>query len=122
MKTITMMLIAAALLAAGCKGANKKQPAPPPPAAAPKEAAKGEQSGMPGMKHEKVDEKAAGDAKLAFDAKPAAGTKARCPVTGQAFTVAANTVGSVHEGKHYVYCCAGCKPKFDADPKKYLKK
>ena len=27
-----------------------------------------------------------------------------------------------HKGVHYVFCCAGCKTKFEADPEKYLLK
>ncbi len=65
---------------------------------------------------------ASGTVKVAFASKPPVGTKARCPVMKHVFTVNANTDRSVHKGKHYAYCCAGCKPKFDANPKKYLKK
>ncbi|MGF6822793.1 YHS domain-containing protein [Microbacterium sp. ZKA21] len=25
-----------------------------------------------------------------------------------------------HEGERYYFCCAGCAPKFDADPGKYV--
>ena len=52
----------------------------------------------------------------AFDAAPKAGDKAICPISGQAFVVTDKTETSEYEGKHYAYCCGGCKPKFDADP------
>lgn len=59
-------------------------------------------------------------APMAFDAPPAVGTKATCPVTGEEFTVAADTARSEFEGRHYVFCCPACKPKFDADPHRYV--
>lgn len=60
------------------------------------------------------------EAPVAFDAAPPVGTKARCPVSGNEFTVAEGTPRSEYKGKHYVFCCPGCKPGFDADPEKYL--
>ncbi len=48
------------------------------------------------------------------------GAKARCPVMGNDFTVTAETKRSEHQGRHYAFCCPGCKPKFDANPDKYL--
>jgi YHS domain-containing protein len=50
------------------------------------------------------------------------GDKTRCPVNGEEFVVAADTVQVEHEGKHYAFCCADCKPSFDKDPAKYTKK
>jgi YHS domain-containing protein len=67
-------------------------------------------------------QKAEAKAPVAFDKAPAVGTKATCPVTGEQFEVKADTARSEYKGKHYVFCCPGCKPKFDADPEKYLKK
>lgn len=61
----------------------------------------------------------AADAPVAFDAMPAVGTRARCPVSGEVFTVSAETVKAEHQGKTYVFCCAGCKAPFEADPAKY---
>ena len=52
----------------------------------------------------------------------AVGQKAHCPVTGEEFVVAANTVQVEHEGKHYAFCCADCAPSFQKDPAKYTKK
>lgn len=56
-----------------------------------------------------------------FGKKPAIGTKAKCPVMGNEFTVTKDTKSSVYKGKHYVFCCPGCKPTFDKNPKKYIK-
>ena len=56
-----------------------------------------------------------------FSKKPAIGTKAKCPVMGNEFTVSKDTKSSVYKGKHYVFCCPGCKPTFDKNPKKYIK-
>jgi YHS domain-containing protein len=57
-----------------------------------------------------------------FDKPPKAGTKATCPVMGDEFTVKADSPRSEYKGKHYVFCCPGCKTKFDADPAKYAGK
>lgn len=54
-----------------------------------------------------------------FAAQPAPGTRATCPVMKHAFTVTDKTVFSVYNGRHYGYCCPGCKAKFDANPTQY---
>jgi YHS domain-containing protein len=59
--------------------------------------------------------------KNGFEKKPAVGTKAICPVTGNEFTVSKDTKYSVYKGKYYAFCCPGCKPQFDKNPEKYLK-
>ena len=59
-------------------------------------------------------------APAAFDKMPAPGTKARCLVTGDDFTVRNTTESSRYKGKYYVFCCGGCKPLFDANPEKYI--
>lgn len=56
----------------------------------------------------------------AFASAPAVGTKAACPISGEVFTVTADSLRSEHGGKHYVFCCAGCKPRFDGEPQKYM--
>ena len=61
----------------------------------------------------------AAEAPVAFDERPAVGTRATCPVMGNVFVVSQSTGHSEHEGKHYAFCCPGCKPQFDADPEKY---
>lgn len=55
----------------------------------------------------------------AFKTRPKAGTMARCPVMKHSFTVKGSTAWSKYKGRYYVFCCPGCKPKFDQDPKKY---
>jgi len=65
------------------------------------------------------------------EAKPAApkvfsspqdvGTKATCPVTGEAFTIDKKTIHAEYKGKHVYFCCGGCKKDFDKDPAKYTK-
>ncbi len=62
------------------------------------------------------------DAPRAFDQMPPSGTKARCAVTDELFAVSAETPASVYQGKTYVFCCASCKPRFDAAPEKYARK
>ena len=49
-----------------------------------------------------------GDAKV--------GDTAKCPVSGEEFTVEATSPKVEHDGKTYFFCCAGCKKKFEADP------
>ena len=63
-----------------------------------------------------------GQAPVAFDKPQPAGTKATCPVMGLEVTINEKTPSSQYEGKYYYFCCGGCKPKFDADPAKYVKK
>lgn len=50
----------------------------------------------------------------------AVGDKSVCLVSGEDFTVAADSPKVEHEGKTYYFCCGGCAKKFQADPKKYL--
>ena len=58
----------------------------------------------------------------AFDTAQPVGAKATCPVMGGGeFTVTENSLRSEHNGKHVVFCCPGCKPKFEANPEQYLK-
>lgn len=49
------------------------------------------------------------------------GDKAKCPVSDEEFTVAANSPKVTHEGKDYYFCCESCAESFKADPKKYAK-
>ena len=56
-----------------------------------------------------------------FDSEQKVGTKATCPVMGGEFTIDETTPHSEFKGKHIYFCCAGCKPKFDAEPEKYTK-
>lgn len=56
---------------------------------------------------------------MAFASAPAVGTKATCPVSGEVFTVKEGTERSEFGGKHFAFCCSGCKTKFDAAPAKF---
>ncbi len=60
------------------------------------------------------------EAPMAFDQPPPIGTQATCPVMKEQFIVGEHTERSEHNGKHYVYCCPGCKAQFDASPESYL--
>ena len=53
--------------------------------------------------------------------KLAAGTSAKCPVTGEDFKVKESTVQVTYNGKRYAFCCADCQPTFAKDPAKYAK-
>jgi YHS domain-containing protein len=60
-------------------------------------------------------------------AKPAANQKkvvsAVCPVMGTKIADVSKAAGkTVYKGKTYYFCCRGCKPLFDKDPEKYIKK
>jgi YHS domain-containing protein len=54
-------------------------------------------------------------------AKLAVGTAAKCPVTGEDFTVKDSTVQVTYNGKRYAFCCADCQPTFAKNPTKYAK-
>jgi YHS domain-containing protein len=54
--------------------------------------------------------------------KIAVGTAAKCPVTGEDFTVKETTTQVTYAGKRYAFCCADCQPSFAKDPAKYAKK
>jgi len=56
-----------------------------------------------------------------FTAKPAPGTKARCPVSGEEFTVKDKTATATYNGRVYAFCCPDCKPDFEKNPAKYAK-
>jgi YHS domain-containing protein len=56
-----------------------------------------------------------------FSSPQKEGTKASCPVTGEAFTIEKKTVHAEYKGKHVYFCCGGCKKDFDKDPAKYVK-
>ena len=62
----------------------------------------------------------AAEVPTAFAAPPPVGTRARCPVMGGEFTVTEETQRSEYKGKHYAFCCPGCKPSFDKTPEKFL--
>ena len=49
----------------------------------------------------------------------ALGTKMKCAVTGEEFTVSAKTTQIVHDGKRYAFCCSDCLPEFNKNPAKY---
>ena len=61
-------------------------------------------------------------ARVSFSKPPAVGSKAQCPVTGNVFAVQKNTLRSTYKGRHHAFCCDGGKPKFDGNPKKFLKR
>jgi YHS domain-containing protein len=58
--------------------------------------------------------KAPGEAKV--------GDRARCPVSGEEFTVEASSPHADVDGKTYYFCCGDCEKEFKANPAKYLKK
>jgi hypothetical protein len=43
-----------------------------------------------------------------------------CPVSGEALGSMGDPVVMTHEGTEVRLCCAQCKPKFEADPAKYV--
>jgi|SRR5690349_20056628 YHS domain-containing protein len=92
-------LVLCALLSLPLAACDKKQ-APSPSANAVVAAALGDDSSVP---------------------KLAPGTAAKCPVTGEDFTVKDSTVQVTYKGKRYAFCCADCQPTFAKDPAKYAK-
>lgn len=56
--------------------------------------------------------KAAGEAKV--------GDRTRCAVSGDVFTVEADSPKAEYQGKTYFFCCDSCVDDFKADPARYL--
>ncbi|BDI33823.1 hypothetical protein CCAX7_58740 [Capsulimonas corticalis] len=53
--------------------------------------------------------------------KAAAPAALVCPVTGDKIASVGAAAGhSTYKGKTYYFCCAGCKPEFDKNPKKFV--
>ncbi len=50
------------------------------------------------------------------------GDKSWCLVSGEEFTVAADSPKVTHEGKDYYFCCAGCDKRFEENPQQFLNK
>jgi YHS domain-containing protein len=65
--------------------------------------------------------KAEAAAPKVFTSPQKIGTQASCPVTGEQFAIAKDTLHAEYKGKHVYFCCAGCKKSFDKDPEKYTK-
>lgn len=46
-----------------------------------------------------------------------------CPVMGTNIPDVSKAAGkSVYKGRTYYFCCPSCKPEFDKNPEKYVKK
>jgi YHS domain-containing protein len=50
------------------------------------------------------------------------GDTTTCPVSGEAFTIAADSPKVEHAGKTYYFCCDDCVADFQKDPAKFLAK
>jgi YHS domain-containing protein len=92
-------LLLASLLLSACGGATATPAAPVAPSTSPAASS---------------DLKAPGDAKI--------GDRTRCPVSGEEFTVTADSPHADYQGKTYYFCCPHCPERFSADPSKYLGK
>jgi YHS domain-containing protein len=64
---------------------------------------------------------AAANASLVEEPPIAVGTKMKCAVTGEDFTVSAKTIQTVYQGKRYAFCCADCLPEFNKNPAKFAR-
>jgi hypothetical protein len=62
------------------------------------------------------------NAPTSFDKQPAAGTWAKCAVSGDVFKVGPDTDFATYNGRVYAFCCPDCKPDFQKDPAKYADK
>jgi len=76
---------------------------------------------MPAVSAHADQPKAETAAPKVFTSPQKVGTKATCPVTGESFTIAKDTLHVEYKGKHVYFCCPGCKKSFDKDPDKYTK-
>jgi len=61
------------------------------------------------------------NASLVEEPAIAIGTKMKCAVTGEDFTVSAKTIQTVYQGKRYAFCCADCLPEFNKNPAKFAR-
>ncbi|MCM8815825.1 MAG: YHS domain-containing protein [Candidatus Omnitrophica bacterium] len=50
------------------------------------------------------------------------GNQVICPVTGEKFVITEDSGCVEYKGKIYFFCCQACKPKFETNPDKYIKK
>ena len=96
-RTVLALLLALPLF--GCEKKSQSTPAPVATAAAP--AAAGVVGDDPAV------------------AKLPVGTKTKCAVTAEEFTVKDSTVQVTYNGKRYAFCCADCQPTFAKNPAKY---
>ena len=94
------------VLAAACGGSQTAPPISP--------------DNTPVETEKPAGEKAASDAAVKAPGEAQIGDKAKCPVSGEAFTVTDQSPHSEIDGKTYYFCCSGCKEKFEKDPKKFL--
>jgi YHS domain-containing protein len=110
MRSLVLASVASLLAFAVACGGNSPEPATPSteaPAAAPAaSAATASTAAAPLV--------APGEAKV--------GDKSLCPVSGEEFTIDANSPKYEYKGKTYYFCCSGCDKKFQKEPEKYLGK
>lgn len=78
-------------------------------------------SAAPNVRAADKPQAAATTAPKVFSSPQKEGTKATCPVTGEQFVIAKDTLHAEYKGKHVYFCCPGCKSSFDKDPAKYTK-
>jgi len=93
----TLLVAAVVWVVARSRNAESSLPPAPPPVAA----------------------KAKSNVPASFAAQPPVGTRARCPVTDEEFTVSAKTTFANWGGRWFGFCCSDCKPEFAKDPAKY---
>ncbi len=109
-KNVWTMLLVTSILSAGLLTVNGcKKSEPPPPAPTPAATTEGHE----GHEHAAMTEQAA--------ATPVAAAveQTTCPVMGGAIDKA---VFVEYQGKKVYFCCPACKPKFEAEPAKYVAK
>ncbi|MBI2894205.1 MAG: YHS domain-containing protein [Deltaproteobacteria bacterium] len=66
------------------------------------------------------DPAAAADAQASFEGAPPVGAHALCPVSGEAFSVSAETQTAEYQGRTYAFCCPRCKGRFEANPASFV--
>lgn len=92
----TLMMVSLVSLFAGCASTKSAEVAPTHAATA-----------------------AAVEAPLKAPGEAAMGDRTSCPVSGETFTVAADSPKVEYEGKTYYFCCEDCVGEFQKDPSKY---
>jgi len=115
---ITLLAFSSLWLLAACE--EKKAPVATP---APVAAAAPAPAPAPAAAQPTTTAAAAPGATAAGEPAPiAVGTKMKCKVSDEEFTVGAKTPQVVYNGKRYAFCCADCLPEFNKDPAKFAAK
>lgn len=75
---------------------------------------------MHGSMEHVLEEGAYDPAELVMQPGAEMGNIARCPVSGEVFTITEDAPFLEHEGQNVYFCCPGCIRRFQRDPERWL--